>query len=148
RKMLNQNRDLDKVSLMHLMFSVNMSRFIDPPQVSSAVSTVASYFNHNEDLNLDQLSVIAMGFFKTQTKMPYSLLNKFINLCTKELSDNSCHFSSTIAVASILKLIRFSLETTDFDARIAREDVKALVDLICAHKSNLLDSNICLTHLI
>lgn len=148
RKLLSYNRDLDKVPLIHLMFSLNISRTIDSQQSHSAVSTVASCLNRFEDLTLDELSVIGMGFFKTQTKMPYSLLSTFIHLCTGELSNCDSQISSTIGVASILKTIRFSLETNSFDARTSRNDVKALVDAISDHKGNILDSNICLTHII
>lgn len=172
-----------KVSLMHLTFALNLSRSVEPSQVNSLVTAVSAYLDEAAaaNLSLDELSVVAMGFFKTKTRMPQHLLGRFIALCseqfdsveaaefnrkdgTGELSSSSSSspsnsspptrgpptaFTSTIAVASALKLIRFSLETAEFDARTLREPVRTLVDRICAHHSGaLLDSNICLTHLI
>lgn len=157
-----KNEQKSKVSLMHLTFALNLSRSVEPSQVSSLVSAVSSYLDQEESsaqLSLDELSVIAMGFFKTKTKMPCHLLSRFVALCSNQFAgpeDGSPvapqarpAFTSTIAVASVLKLIRFSLETTEFDARSLRDPIRSLVDRICAHDGGvLLDSNICLTHLI
>lgn len=166
----HQTAERRKVSLMHLTFALNLSRSVEPGQVSSLVSAVSALLEQEEEeadesdgpsasrpLSLDELSVVAMGFFKTKTRMPSHLLARFVALCSEqfaeeeELSGGAARppFTSTIAVASALKLIRFSLETTDFDARSLREPVRTLVDRICAHSGGLLlDSNICLTHLI
>lgn len=147
--LLTNHKNMEKVILIYLMFALNMRRHIDILHVNPVISNVTSYLSEDGfKLTLDELSIIAMGFFKTQTKMPISLLEQFVRLCTKEFSKNNSEQCNTISVTSILKLIRYSLESTEFDARILRPEIQTLVEAICDHKANLLDSNICNTHLI
>lgn len=151
-KFVVDNRSsVDKMTFKFLMFNLNLLRRLPPMNMGNFYSIMDHFLNQKngvEKLNLDELSLVAMAFFKTQTRMPFAQLVKFISRAEEELTSGGSNQSiSTISVVSILKMIRFSIETIEFDVRKLQPQLSSLINTISVHKENLLQSNICLTYL-
>lgn len=148
-KLVHLTRPLTKLEMLHLMFILNLQRYIssqDRDIVTNKVVTALS--NPEVMLNIDELSIISMGFFKTKTKMPFNLLDKFLPRFGENLRlAESSALIESMSVVSCLKAIRFSLETTNFDVHTFRDQIKQIANHI-SNNDHLLQSNICLAHLI
>lgn len=151
KTIVEDNRNLDKLTFIFLMFHLNLLRSLRNFNPDHLMKIVENFLKSKLDahkLNLDELSIVAMAFFKTQTKMPLSILRKFINRVLVELNKDTITVSSTISLVSILKMIRFSIETSKFDVKILQPKLNTLIDVIFTKKENFHDSNICLTYLL
>jgi len=90
---------------------------------------------------------VAMGFFKTQTRMRDNVLVPFMDRCLAEFSDIDKP-NYTTSLTSILKVIRYSFETNEQDLRVFKPNVKQLVDAILSHPEQYINSAIVASHLI
>lgn len=145
-KILDEKTEKD--TFLHLMFFLNIIRLKSDSKQKLIILKTEELFNSNQiNLNIDELSIIGLGYFKTQTKMPFILLKKYIELCHNEILKNY-QIKSTISIVSILKIIRYSLETVAFNQRLLKNEILQLVEGLGNHQSNFLNSEICLTHLI
>ncbi|OTF75993.1 hypothetical protein BLA29_000055 [Euroglyphus maynei] len=146
-KLLDE-QPVEKSIVLYLMFLANLARnSITAVQRQTMIEKIDSFLNQNTQLTVDELSLIGIGFFKTQTRMPFELLRRYIESCTEQLLQRY-PIRSTISIAAILKIIRFSLETIEFNRQKLRTQLNRFVESLGNHSSNFLDSEICLTHLI
>ncbi|KAH7644439.1 uncharacterized protein LOC124493882 [Dermatophagoides farinae] len=147
-KKLLAEQQLDKSMVLYLMFQANLARnSITALQRRTMIEKIHLFLNENNELTVDELSLIGVGFFKTQTRMPLELLRSYIESCTEQLLQ-FYPIRSTISIVSILKIIRFSLETIEFNRQKLRTQLNRFVEILGNHPSNFFDSEICLTHLI
>ncbi|XP_027196987.2 uncharacterized protein LOC113791409 [Dermatophagoides pteronyssinus] len=147
---LFDEQQLEKSTILHLMFLANLARnSIMTVQRQTMIEQIDSFLNqnNNQQLTVDELSLIGVGFFKTQTRMPLELLRNYIESCTEQLLQRY-PIRSTISIVAILKIIRFSLETTEFNRQKLRIHLNRFVEALGNHPSNFFNSEICLTHLI
>ena len=148
-KLLNNVQNLNKTQFLYLMFLLNIRRTIYNNEVKSVLTYVDSLISE-KNLTLNELSIISIGLFKTQTKVSYDTLENIIHFCLDHLGDKSSKFLYNYNLVSILKLIRFSFENLHVDCRILYMDLKTMIEIIITqkHLSFIYDSAICLTHLL
>nr|XP_050850124.1 FAST kinase domain-containing protein 5, mitochondrial isoform X1 [Vespula vulgaris] len=132
RKMNSKLNKLTPKNLVQLMFFVNINR--KTPLNMYEVEVILE--EHLNDLSINELGIIAMGFFKSKTKIKNpKLIKAIINRLICEINK-----ADDITISALLKLIRYSMK---YDEMI---NFKMLLDSIIPILSKL---NLqCLMHII
>ncbi|GJQ85365.1 hypothetical protein Trydic_g10139 [Trypoxylus dichotomus] len=122
---------LSREQLVHAFFYMNICR--KRPIEFEFESAIE---NKLKDLTVDEMAIIAMGFFKTQTKIKLaSILNRMLELVIE--NSETIH---EISLAAILKIIRFSQNNQTID------NILKMLDKISVEVPRL--SYLCATHAI
>ncbi|XP_015178803.1 PREDICTED: uncharacterized protein LOC107067647 [Polistes dominula] len=107
RKMNSKLNKLTTNNLVQLMFLVNIRR--DNPLNMYEVESVLD--QHLDDLTINELGLIAMGFFKSKSKIRDSAL-------LKQMTDRlarDINIVDKISLTSLLKLIRYSMKFNELE---------------------------------
>ncbi|UXI15384.1 uncharacterized protein NH340_JMT01327 [Sarcoptes scabiei] len=146
RIILNE-KSIDKESLLNLMFNLCIIRQIKSSEKTEIIAKTSSLLYSETSLDIEELAVIGLGFFKTQTRMSYPLAKQYINLCAKEFL-KSYEIKTTISIVAILKSIRYSIDKTDSKPTDIKILLNRLLESFNHHRDQIYQSAICLSHLI
>ncbi|XP_014615468.1 PREDICTED: uncharacterized protein LOC106793218 [Polistes canadensis] len=102
RKMNTKLNKLTTKNIIQLMFLVNIKR--NSPLNMYEVESILE--KHLDDFTINELGLVAMGFFKSKSKIRDSMLLKTI---TNRLA-HDIKIVDNISLAALLKLIRFSMK--------------------------------------
>lgn len=101
-KIGSKSKKLTPKNLVQLLFLINVTR----KGLINMYELEVQLEEHLDDLTINELSVVAMGFFKSSNKIrnPH-LIRKIINRLIQEITQ-----IDSIALASLVKLLRFSMQ--------------------------------------
>jgi hypothetical protein len=101
QKLNSPDLQLNKSQFLHLMFYLNLQREIDEKTKPHLMNRLENLIN---EMSLDEIGVICMTFFKTQTKLSPNIIPIIISRAINEISNET----NNVIRTSILKAIRFS----------------------------------------
>jgi hypothetical protein len=131
QKLNSPDLQLNKSQFLHLMFYLNLQREIDEKTKPHLMNRLEILIN---EMSLDEIGVICMTFFKTQTKLSPNIIPIIISRAINEISDQT----NNVIRTSILKAIRFSHHFRH------NEDIQKLINKLKV----LNNSELTLTHLL
>ena len=140
RSLLTKHYLHDKDSFLCTIFLLNLTRRPAPKDFCDVIEKHVCHLLLTKQLNADELALLAIGFFKTRTRLRTQTVELLMDFIVK----NVAHIHNSIAAACILKGIRYSslfpdqnkvkILLNEFIPHLSRFDIKVNFHLLLISK--------------